>query len=98
VHCTCPLSRVKQTSAQWVRGSPKITVAYQKHVFARTLAQALGKNQCYYSLRPHHYRVSRRIDAHGRDCRLPDGLEEVAGNCLKRVTVNWNDGCPARVL
>ena len=37
------------------------------------------------------YRLSCLIDQLGLDGRLPDWLNEIAGDCPKRTSVNWND-------
>ncbi|HEY6023458.1 MAG TPA: hypothetical protein VIV34_04685, partial [Pseudolabrys sp.] len=42
------------------------------------------------------YHLGRLIDTHGHDFALSDWLADVAGDCPKRVTVNWNDRCRAQ--
>jgi hypothetical protein len=41
------------------------------------------------------YRLCRLLDERGREGRLPDWLNEIAGDCPKRSSVNWNDRCRA---
>ncbi|MFZ0067712.1 MAG: hypothetical protein WAK90_16255 [Pseudolabrys sp.] len=41
------------------------------------------------------YQLNRLIDDRGHDAKLVDWLDEIAGDCPKRVTVNWNDRCRA---
>jgi hypothetical protein len=41
------------------------------------------------------YRLCRLIDQRGLDGRLPDWLNEIAGDRPKRSSVNWNDRCRA---
>ena len=42
------------------------------------------------------YRLNRLIEDRGRDANLVDWLAEIAADCPKRVTVNWNDRCRAQ--
>lgn len=42
------------------------------------------------------YRIGRLIGDRGYDAKLVDWLVEIAGDCPKRVTVNWNDQCRAQ--
>jgi hypothetical protein len=41
-------------------------------------------------------RVRRLIENRGSNYSLPDWLDELAANCSKRITVNWNDRCGAQ--
>jgi hypothetical protein len=38
-----------------------------------------------------HYRLAHLIGQRGLDGRLPDWINEIAGDCPKRTSVNWND-------
>ena len=42
------------------------------------------------------YRLNRLIDDRGRAAKLVDWPDEIAGDCPKRVTMNWNDRCRAQ--
>ena len=47
---------------------------------------AVACDKCH---RRGHYRLCRLIDQHGHDGRIVDFLDDIAGDCPKRVTVNW---------
>jgi len=42
------------------------------------------------------YGLNRLVERCGRDAKLVDWLDEIAADCPKRVTVNWNDRCRAQ--
>ena len=51
---------------------------------------------CSKCNRSGRFRLSRLIDSRGRDGKVVDFLDEIAGDCPKRVTVDWNDRCRAQ--
>jgi hypothetical protein len=51
---------------------------------------------CAKCSRAGRYRVSDLIKARGRDVRIVDWLDEITGDCPKKLAHNMNDPCGAR--
>lgn len=52
--------------------------------------------KCAKCGRAGRYRLCRLIDQRGHDGRIVDFLDDVAADCHRRNSINWNDRCGAK--